>query len=246
MRQYQRLFEESRKLRLTIADALEVLREATEFKEHHRAEVRIGPLQLPSGEVVGLVDVLFDVPSREKVCIVSLPTAARFRAIMDGTSRRDYFEISRLDGAVVDDDTNVLLADGTKLRAVEVIPTRLPVHPSEIDWLIVHCTISIIGAETRCYRSLRNELPPALPDTVPDRIVDCSRLPGLHLDKSLKHIIREIGKKVPILRRVSSQTVANALRKFGIRIPMQRPRRGSNRAKACATGLPQFDLDQNC
>jgi len=54
MRRYVRLSEEGRTSRRTIADALEVLRNAG-FAENDRAETSIGLLNLPSTEVVGLV-----------------------------------------------------------------------------------------------------------------------------------------------------------------------------------------------
>jgi hypothetical protein len=224
MRQYQRLFEESRNSRRTIADALDILREVADFKDHHRAEIRIGPLRLSSGDVTGLVYVVFNAPSREKVFIVSLPTSAQCRAICQGSSRRDYFEIDRLHGAVVDAKANVRLPDGTKLRAVDVVPTRLPYNPTELDWRIVHYTISMIGAEERCYRSLREGLPPQLQGMVPDRrFLDCSRLPGLELPP-LKEIVGRIAEKDWTLRKLSPQKIADSLRTFGMRVPKPRPR----------------------
>jgi hypothetical protein len=159
MRQYQRLLEDHRNSRRTIADALEVLREVGGFKDHHHAQVCIRRLSLPSG-VVGLVEVRFDDPSRENVSIVSLPSSTRFRAIREGAFRHKGFEIFRLDGATVSADAKVLLTDGTPLRAVEVLPTRLLNQPSKLDWRIVHYTISIIKAEKQCYRSLRQGLLP--------------------------------------------------------------------------------------
>jgi hypothetical protein len=59
---HKRLLEELRKSRRTIADAIEVLRDAGGFSDHDHAEVRIGPLHLSSGDVVSLVDVLFEAP----------------------------------------------------------------------------------------------------------------------------------------------------------------------------------------
>jgi hypothetical protein len=221
---HERLFEELRKSRRTIADAIEVLRDAGGFSDHDHAEVRIGPLHLSSGDVVSLVDVLFEAPFGEKVCIVSLPTSARFRAIRHGASRSERFEISRLNGAVVDANANVVLRDRTTLRAVEVIPTRILSDPTELDWRIVRSTISMIGAEDRCYRSLRADSPLALPDTVPDlRFLDCSKLCGLELPP-LKEIAFQIAEKDKTLRNLSQQKIADALRKFGIRVPKPRPR----------------------
>jgi hypothetical protein len=224
MRPYRRLREETRNSRRTIADALEVLRELGDFKEHHCAEIHVGGLRLASGEVIGLVQVRFDDRSRENVCIVSLPSSAQFRALRQGSPRCECFDIFRLDGAIIGAEAKVLLTDGTELRAVEVIPTRLLYHPSELDWRIVRHTISIIKAEKGCYRSLRQGLfPRPLRRMVPNRrFLDCSKLAGLKIERSLKDITREIGRKDPTLRRLSPQKVSDTLRKFGIRIPQPR------------------------
>ena len=113
--------------------------------------------------------------------------------------------------------------NGAVLRAVEVIPAKLPLKPSDLDWRIVHHVVSIIHAEDRCYRSLREHAKPKCLDVpgemIPDtRFLDCSALDGLKLP-SLKHLAKQIGKKDPALKRLSRQKIADALRKFGMRIP---------------------------
>lgn len=224
MPEYQRLREESKQSRRTIADALEVLREAADFEEDDRAEIRIGPLQLPSGHVVHLVDIVFDAPLREKVYIVSLPTSAKCRAICDGSPRRNELEISRLDGAVIDAEASVYFSGG-KLHAVEVIPFPLCYEPTELDRRIVHLTIAIIGAEDRCYRSLRDGVPLQFQDMVPDiGLLDCSRLSELDVPP-LKNIVSLIAEKDKTLRKLSPQKASDSLRTFGVRIPKARPRR---------------------
>ena len=63
---------------------------------------------------------------------------------------------------MVDGIGKVVLADGTNLRAVEVIPAYLPLEPSELDRRIVRHAISMIGAEQRCYRRLGDGLPASI------------------------------------------------------------------------------------
>lgn len=225
MRQYEQLQEDQRLCRRTLADALEVLRDHAGFDDHHRAEVSVGLLQLPSGHVVGQVVVLFDAASDDRIYTVSLPSAAHFRAIRDGCSHRDRLDVERLAGALIDGDGHVTLADGTGLRAVEVMPVHMPNRPSELEWRIVHHTISILGAEEQCYRRLRDDVPPALRHMTPDlRFLDCSRLQDLNL-RPLKLIASLIAEKEPHLRKLSTQKVADALRTFGIRVPKPRPRK---------------------
>jgi hypothetical protein len=225
MREHERLCEEDRTSRRTISDALNVLCECTGFDEHNRAEIRVGPMQLPSGELVGLVDIVFDAPRQEKASIVSLPTSGRFRCIDEASSARQSFEIARLDGAAVDAKANVLLADGSNLRAVEVIPARLPYEPSELDWLILHHVIAMTGAGEHCYRSLREGLPPHLAEMVPDiRAIDFARLYARPMNlPPLGKIVRYIGRRDPRLK-ASRRKIADALRTFGLRVPRPRPR----------------------
>jgi hypothetical protein len=224
MCEYERLFEEDRISRRTVADAIEVLREACGFNSDDRAEIHIGPLRLSSGDLVGLVDVRFKTPANGNVFIASLPTSARFSAISKGASKRNCYEILRLDGALVDGDVNVLLKDGTALRAVEVVPTCALEDPTELDWRIVHLTVAMIGAEEVCYRSLRTGVPQPQQDMVWDlRLLDCNKLYGLKVPL-LKQIAYYIAENDKTLSEPSPQKIADALRKFGMRVPKPRPR----------------------
>jgi hypothetical protein len=229
MRQYQRLLEDRRNSRRTVADALEVLREVGGFKENDHAQVHVGALRLPSADVVGLIEIRFEHPFQENVRIVSLPSSTEVRAIRTESSRHEHFHIFQLHGAIVSADAKVRLSNGTELRAVEIIPARLPYHPSELDWRIVQHTISILRLESSAYRTLRQDLFPrrrrgGLPK---GPLLDCSKLAGLRIDASLKYLTCEIAIRDPSLSRLSAQAVSNALRKFGARIPKPRPRRTS-------------------
>jgi hypothetical protein len=223
--QAERIGNQRKEKRRTIADALEVLRLTAGLKDSDDAKVWIGFLQLPSGTRVGLVDVVFEDPASEIVWIASLPTSERFRGVREGASQPDVFEIARLYGAIVSARGSVRLDDETILRAVEVIPSRLPYEPTELDWRIVHATIAVIHAEDLCYRSLRAGLPADLQAGVPDiRFLDCAKLPGLELPP-LKMVASLIAELDPTLERVSQQKIADALKLFGMRLPKPRPRR---------------------
>ncbi len=221
MREYERISEQARNSRRTTSDAIEVLHEKAGFGKNDRAEISIGLLKLPSAEVVGLVQIVFETPG-DKAYVVSLPTAKHFLAYRVNAPQRDRFDIAKLDGAVLDGTGNVLLTNGTALRAVEVIPARLPLEPTELDWRIIHCTLSIIEAN-HCYRHLAYGLPPQLQEMVPDlRILDCGTFESLALPR-LKVLISRIRETEPSLP--SAQQVADTLHKFGMRIPIPRPRR---------------------
>lgn len=216
------LIEDERSKRRSVADALDLLCRFAGFSAEDRAEIRVGPIKLPSGKVVETVTVVFDSLTREKQYVVSFPSATHFRAIRQGSSRREELDISLLDRATFAADRFVRLTDGTVLRAVEIIPARLPIKPSERDWRIVHHTIAILGEETRCYRNLRQGLPTDQQAAVPDlRFLDVSMLKGLKLPP-LKEIAWRIGDRDEDLGKLSSQKIADALSAFGIRTPKAR------------------------
>jgi hypothetical protein len=207
-----------------MADAIEVLREKAGFENNHRAEISIGRLKLPSTEVVALVQIIFDPQRGDEAYVVSLPTAKQFKAYRANARQRDRFDIAELHGAALDGSGNVLLTDGTALRAVEVIPARLPLEPTELDWRIIHHALSVLGA-SHCYRDLGYGLPQQLQEMMLDlRIVDCASFDRLTL-RPLKVLSSLIRERDSTLRRLSAQQVADTLRKFGIRVPIPRPRR---------------------
>jgi hypothetical protein len=221
-REYQLIAQGEEKRRRTIADVLDILRDHAGFDEHDRAHIRVAALLLLSGRPVGAVVVCFEPSDREKGYAVSLPASSYFRAIRHGSSERDKFSIEQLDNAEVDADGNVLLSDKTKIRAVEVEPTPLPVEPTDIQWRIIHYTLEFIRAD-HCYRSLRDVLPAELQQFAPDRrYLDCSTLGSLEFRSSLNEIARFIAEKDWTLRRLSRQTIADALCTFGIREPVRR------------------------
>jgi hypothetical protein len=120
----------------------------------------------------------------------------------------------------------VKLADGTELYAIELLTAPMLTEPSELDWRIVHAALKVIEGGDRCYRSLRDGLPAEQSALVPDeRFLDCAKLPDLK-PPPLKDIVQGFARVDPTLK-VSGQKVADALRKFGIRIPAPRPRRGA-------------------
>jgi hypothetical protein len=224
MPQYVRWQEERRTSRRSIADALEAAWQDPAPGEVLRAQIRIGPMRLPSGEWTALVDIIFP----DLACIVSLPTSARFRARSGTSSEHQEFEIFRLDGAEVASDGSILLVEGTRLRAVEVIPTHLPYKPSELEERILGHFIALTKSY-HCYRSIREGLPEDLQHQVPDlRALDYGRLATIEA-RPLKVIRAFIEDHDPQLE-VSNQKIADTLAMCGIRVPRRRPRRAAARA----------------
>jgi hypothetical protein len=229
MQAYVRLQEEQRTRRRTIADALDVVCQALGLDETPRGEIRLYPLWLPSGECTTMVDMVFPGLG----CIVSLPASTTFRARSGTGSQRKVFEISRLGGAEVCSDGAVQLADGTRLRGVEVIPTHLPYKPSQVDERIIHNVISLTKSY-HCYRSMREGLPGDWQHLVPDlHALDYGRVRTIKAPP-LKVIQAYIAENDPELK-VSNQKIADALAMCGVRIPGRRPRAGSARKPGRAT-----------
>lgn len=233
---HERVAEKQRTSRRTMADALAALSAAGQFSDTDRATILVGPLKLACGRIVGVIQILF-VNGAGTTLIVSLPTASHFLGAPDGTATREEFEISKLNGASVFGDGNVILTDGDRLRGVEVVPTELIDPPSELDWRIVHLTVSIIGAEKRCYRRLTDKppgrfrqrktykIPRSVRNSLRDkRFLDCSALVGLEIPP-LKVLAGQLGQQDWTLKKISRQKVADSLRKFGMRIPVPKPRR---------------------
>jgi len=246
MQKHQRLADNSRLSRRTIADVVDVLRQGANFMANDTAMVIIGGMKLPSEEIVGTVQVLFSAPDGTTY-VVALPTSRWFLARDETSQERQKLDICKLDRAIVDGDGNVVLQDGARLRAVEVMPHRLPLDPSDTDWRIVHLTITAVGAEAQCYRLIssnvtrdqfRNrmnlkrlrQLRRSLPRR---RVLDFRKLNGLELPP-LKELAYRLYELDPTLD-ISQQKIADALRDFGIRIPRQR----STRSARAAQQLPR-------
>ncbi|RXH25796.1 hypothetical protein XH99_02850 [Bradyrhizobium nanningense] len=196
--------------RRSIADAVNVLHAQAVFDRVRTAEIRAGRLRLPSKQIVGLVGVFVENAAAQTTSLVTLPSATNFRARRHGSQELEEFDVFRLDGATVDGSCAVELVDGTRLRAVEVIPASLPYKVTELDWRILHHTIAMMNAEQECYTY-------PIPFAQPTGALDCSKLPALRGKvPPRKEILRYIAKQEPALKRPSRQKIDDTLHKFGM------------------------------
>ncbi len=196
-------------------DALEVLRQEANLRDDDHATAHVGFLRLPSNEKIGLLSIRHS-DTTQRVNCVSLPAATHFTAIPDNLPVRRRFNIALLDQARIEANGRVRLLDGAQLRALEVEPAILPRHPTELDWRVVHLALELIEAKD-CYSSLRKDVRSDERKLVPDIYfldLDMIRQTVLPLPP-LRDIVSFIASRY---RRVSAQQVANALRKFGIRL----------------------------
>jgi hypothetical protein len=211
----------------SIADAIDRLRKEGQLCGDARAQIRTGPIRLPTGEIVSIILVIAQSGSNTPSSGVALPSSRSFRGHTIA-GQMEEFDISRLDCAWANQDGIVELSDGTRLRAVNVIPETICYELTPLQKRIVYRTLAMIPSNTRRYRG---------PATIDLRFLDYSKLYGLKLP-SLKAIQRRLYEKDPKLRRVTRQTIANALSACG----MRRPRSGRLAAKNdAATVSPESD-----
>jgi hypothetical protein len=86
MRRVERLLDEEKDKRRTIADAVEVLCKHGHFREHDHAIVRVDPFQLPSRELIAQVHAVFDSPDGDSSYLVWLPSSGKFKGRSGGFS----------------------------------------------------------------------------------------------------------------------------------------------------------------
>ncbi|TYO63875.1 hypothetical protein FXV83_24980 [Bradyrhizobium hipponense] len=122
MPRYKWLLEDQRSRRRTVADVIDVLHSQGVFDGARTAEIRVGALQVRSEEIVGLVAVFAESTTAETIFVVKLPSSKQFRAKRQGSQDAETFDIFRFHEAIIDGSGAVELADGTRLRAVELAP----------------------------------------------------------------------------------------------------------------------------
>lgn len=221
------LGSKDRRSRRTIADCLEVVSGHVDLSTLDEIKLQIGSLRLPSGQIVDLSLVRFH--AHDAIYVVSLPSSTEFTALPEGGHQRERFNITQLHGSAVDAQGNVSLAKGGILRAVEVIPTPLPLKPTNLDWRIIHATLSVIeGAAEICYRHFTSGLPAPYCDMEwpPLLAIDCAKLPFVPALK-LNEILYRLCKLDKSFAQISSQKIADTIRKFGIPIAPTRVRKHS-------------------
>lgn len=201
----------------SVADALEALRETQHVLADSVIEVRTSPLPSRTAARPSIVLVVCRAASLEPTWGVALPTSYEFKARPLGQETTETFNVSLLDRAKVDNNGTVTLSDGTRLRAVSVIPAALPWEMTEREKRIVYWAIKYMGqkAEADCYRFCR----PNFELTG----LDYGKLHKLAVDK-LEALVQYIADHDPDLC-VCRQTVANALGRSGMRAPLSRGRR---------------------
>ena len=205
--------------RRTIGDAIEVLRSDPKFSQDMRATIRVAPLRLPSGDLPFLLVVVCE----DVGLAVSLPSSKKFRAKLAHSPtalKPEEWETPLLEEAIVkiiDDQVQVILSDGRRLRRVEIVPYKMPPHldrPRDVqsrrlqNAVIAHIVGGVNNAEDRCYRYIDKKLLPGF------RVLDLSTLHVLRLP-SLSAIMHDIELNNEELNGISRQTAAECTSETG-------------------------------
>lgn len=236
--EYEILRQTERARRRTIHDAIAVFEEELDLKSGYAfasgitAKVKVGGLRLPSRDIVGLVDCVFTNTAMERSFVVPLATSSKFLAKTECEQERRSFSIFRLDDAKISSTGDLCLADGMKVRAVEVVPARLPYSLTELERRIIRFTVSQTDEIDRCYPDLFGSLPHNLSRELPIiRVLDFSSFaengdrPRLKIS-ALKQIQANFLKANPDIKSLSQQKISDALSKAGLYIPIRRPKIG--------------------
>lgn len=210
---------------LSVADAIATLSDEAGFQSGDQARITCGDLTLPSGETVTLTGLFFERGNRHVYTVwlrSSKTCRARYRSeLID-------FDTTELADAIVDSDINATLIDGRVIRAVQIASAKLPYETTDLDWRIVHQTISSAKAEDRCYALPAGFDAPDLVATARElNLLNYSALRDLDNVPFLKVIQGDLLKHNPNSKVVSEQKISDTLSKFGIRHKRARPRRAT-------------------
>jgi hypothetical protein len=208
----------------SVADALDALDHAGWLNKNSCLQLRIASLNLAGGDVMHFALVCVHPFGRDLAAGVRLPAADRFKGRQIESGEIQKRDIRELDRAIVSSTGALRTVSGCRFEAVEVIPRHFTPELSARQKLVVYWTIKMLRltAKDVCYQ-LPNEVRRFLPSdfgrlTSDLRYLDYGKLRGRKLP-SLKAIHRYLGAHNKSLREVSHQTIANALRLSGLRVP---------------------------
>ena len=216
---------EGRPFLLTIADAIDALIAGEHFNEGDQAKIICGDLGLPSGELVTLMCLSVE-RNDGNLFTAWLRSSKKCRAKCQDRSDDLQLETIELADATVDIAGNVTLLNGRGIRAVHVIPVKLPYEISDRDWRIVHAAISAAKAEHRSYAIPLPANPQHIAEARNLNLIDYSAL-SLIKAPYLKVIQGAFLRANTNISSLSEQKISDTLSKFGIRHKKPRPRRAT-------------------
>jgi len=224
MPQYEVLGSDTLRSRRSIADALALLVTKMSFSKGDLCDLRVGGMRMPSGAVVGIPIVTAKPAGHDGHYCVGLPAAQKVTARRPGDPRSMIMDIFDLHDAKVEYDGALTLTSGQMIKAVDIVPALGP-EPTHLDRRILHSAIVLGGAEKRCYRQVRDELPEHEQKMIPEDWIALNWSELLQLvSPSLKAIKAQYTVTFPTERVPSLEKISQALQTFGVRTHRTRNR----------------------
>lgn len=223
----------------TLADAIYIAEQSHVLSERAQILVHVRRMNLNSGKHLHLVVLELTSSLPDESAFIPLQSGNTFLAIDNLTGRRREYAAELLDGAKVSNAV-VTLLDGTKLRAVEIAPNRLPYELSPKDEKIIYAAISVAKIEGAVYRSFRHGLSEEDAKRIiyvesksvefgefVDRLkfIDFGKLAQIEIQPLLLLNIRgEFAKLFPDEKSPSEQKISDTLSLAGFWKPKRRPK----------------------
>jgi hypothetical protein len=208
----------------SVADAIDALGKTEWISSVSHLQIRIVSLNLTGGDVMHFALVCLRSDGLDHQVGVRLPAADRFKGRRIESGEAQTGNLQELDGAAVSPTGVVQTVDGRRFEAVEMIPRHFTRELNAQQQLIVFWTIKMLRLRDKdvCYQlpdDVRRFLPKSFGRLTTDlRYLDYGKLRDRKLP-SLKAIHRYLGRRNKSLLEVSHQTIANALRLSGLRVP---------------------------
>lgn len=227
----------------TVAEAIHIVEQKHGLSQRAKIVMHVGRMTLNAGKHFHLVVLEYKRSLSDNSAVIPLRSGNVFRAIENVSDKRREYPVQLLDGSMVSHDAIVTLQDDTTLRAVEIVPVRLPYEFTPLDEKIIHAAISAAKIEGDVYRSFRQGLPEedAKRTMVKGaeffefiefgefidgfKFIDFGKLAEVEKPRlKLKHVQREFIKLFPTAEIPSEQKISDTLALVGLWNPKRRPK----------------------
>ena len=152
---------DGRKSLRSMADALETLRELGALQGTGNIQFNVLQMQLPNGQVIGLVSVMGPRQEDGRRPFIWMPSAVKFSAI-SMSNVRQTFDIGLLNNAISDRDGNVTLHAGQHVHGVNLTPVPMHYDFDSTQHAIVWHALKLLGKLDECWRSVDDKSLPGI------------------------------------------------------------------------------------
>jgi hypothetical protein len=197
---------DGRKSLRSMADALETLRELGALPGTGNIEINVLQMQLPNGQVIGLVSVMGPRQENGRRPVIWMPAAVKFSAIL--TSKvRETFDIGLLNKGIIDEHGNVTLHNGQHVHGVNLTPVPAHYDFDATQHAIVFHALKLLCKLDECWRPVDEGLLPEI------KLLDYSAIRNIRVRRR-KQLLYDLSKHVD---GVSASFIAKTLSAAGMR-----------------------------